>query len=167
VAEFRLVPLNDIAQIVADSEGDFLRMKEEADLAMWDLLGQWNAAQSTWAFVSVDDGRIVGYITATVDPPDEARLELGPMYICPSARGRGLGRLQVRRLIDWASREGFRAIRATTWGRNVPSRRSLEGAGFTRIGETADHRVNGDSTVWYEWRQAESAGDAHEDYDEL
>ena len=151
--DFGPTSLEEIAELVGESEGDFLRNRGDEDLTMYGLLSDCAARGQVQAFVTTADGQVVGYITAMVEDPRREDVLLGPVYVRPAFRGRGIGGFQVRRFVRWAQQAGFATISTRTWGANSPSRRSLEAAGFVITGETADHRVNGDSTIWYQWRR--------------
>jgi RimJ/RimL family protein N-acetyltransferase len=72
----------------------------------------------------------------THGPPDPAGVvEIGYGLAAPY-RGRGYGRQMVRALARWLlGQPGVTAVLAHTDPGNVPSRRSLESAGFRREGE--------------------------------
>ncbi len=94
------------------------------------------------------DGGSTGFIVVW-DTPRKGMLYIGPMYIRVDSRGRGLGRLQVERIIEWCRENGYTGIFTNTWGSNAASRKVFEKLGFHLIREIPDARVDGDSTVSY------------------
>lgn len=81
------------------------------------------------------DGAVVGDC-GTHGPPDEAgTVEIGYGLAAP-CRGRGYGKAVVRALSQWfLAQPGITRVLAHTLPDNVPSRRSLESAGFRLDGE--------------------------------
>jgi GNAT superfamily N-acetyltransferase len=89
-----------------------------------------------------------GFI-AVWDTPRKGMLYIGPMYINKASRGKGLGRLQVKKLITWCRENGFRGLYTNTWGQNAAPRKIFEGLGFHLVRESENTRINADSTVYY------------------
>ena len=55
---------------------------------------------------------------------------LGFMYVTPEHRGRGLNKLLLDHLTDWAGKMGLTEIRLTVYSPNEPATRAYEKAGF-------------------------------------
>lgn len=65
----------------------------------WDMRAAGTETSQT--FVAVDAGRFVGLV-AGFEPAAGKPIELVSMWVAPSARGRGIGRLLVEAVVDWA-----------------------------------------------------------------
>lgn len=70
----------------------------------------------------------VGYATAHRDTEVEGRL--GLIAVDAGARGRGLGRLLVKAVLDWGRRERLQTVRVVTQGRNSGAMRLYGRCGF-------------------------------------
>lgn len=57
---------------------------------------------------------------------------LGFMYVVPEFRGRGVNRLIVDRLAEWARARGIHEMLLEVYADNEPAMRAYEKAGFTR-----------------------------------
>lgn len=63
---------------------------------------------------------------------DSDTAEIRRMYVVPSARGRGVGRSILDRLLEEARALGYRRVRLETGNRQVEAMRLYERAGFRR-----------------------------------
>lgn len=87
--------------------------------------------QGPGTFLVVEDGTVVGECGRLRGPDEQGDAEIG-YGLAPSARGRGLGTAAVRALTAWLERQpGVRRVTAEVLAGNLPSRRLLEGLGFT------------------------------------
>ncbi|MGN6607123.1 MAG: GNAT family N-acetyltransferase [Jatrophihabitans sp.] len=82
------------------------------------------------------DGRAIGGIGFKGRPVDGV-VEVG-YGLAPSARGSGYAAEALRAVVELAGRHGVRRVVADTEPDNLASQRTLEHAGFTRAGHTAD-----------------------------
>lgn len=87
-------------------------------------------------WVALVDGIIVGSVS--VVPKDEALYVRG-MGIAPSARGRGIGELLLKRVESFASERGFRRLFLSTTPFLHRAIRLYERHGFERTGEGPDN----------------------------
>jgi len=79
-------------------------------------------------FVAVLEGEVVG--TCAAVPEGAGTFELAKLAVAPKAQGRGLGRLLVQRVIDFARERGARRIVLWSASRLGPALRIYEAAGF-------------------------------------
>jgi ribosomal protein S18 acetylase RimI-like enzyme len=85
------------------------------------------------------DGKFVGTVGAIqfdVDAPPE----LISMWVRPQARGRGIGDLLVRTVLDWAREQGFEQVRLFVTEGNDRAERLYARNGFVRTGEVKNIR---------------------------
>ncbi len=82
----------------------------DADLD--DLEGNYIARGGLFELLEDDDGRLVG--TVGLFPKEDGVCELRKMYLLPEARGKGLGKRIMDRILDRARSLGFRRIELET-----------------------------------------------------
>lgn len=148
-SETSLESLEGLMQEAHQSKA-FLPQSHEPDINIGELIRSVQNEKGFHAFCIYDESQIpMGFITIFPgDDPEE--LHIGPMYISTAHRGKGLGRLQFGKLLEWARAKDYKQASLMTWGGNRGSRRIFEEAGFKVVEEKPNQRVNGDSTVFYE-----------------
>ncbi len=102
------------------------------------------------AWIAAVDGQPVGSVMCVRDDaPATARLRL--LLVDPEVRGRGLGDLLVRTVVDFAREVGYREL--VLWTNDVlaGARRIYQRAGFTLVAEKP-HRSYGVDLVGQDWR---------------
>lgn len=77
---------------------------------------------------SVEKGRIIGYISTSLDDNKDGRISL--LAVDQKERGRGVGRLLVHDAIDSLFSRGSTAVRVATQGANVSALRLYQNCGF-------------------------------------
>jgi RimJ/RimL family protein N-acetyltransferase len=150
--ELQETSLAEIDGLLLEADAEFVKSREEAGTSIGELLRGWAKQGRAAAFACLVDGRVAGFITARLDEDPQA-LVIGPMYVRPGFRGRAAGTEQVRLLLEWAVERGVARARTRTWSRNRASRRIFEKLGFAAVEEVPAHRVDGDSTIYYEWHR--------------
>ncbi|MGE5678825.1 MAG: GNAT family N-acetyltransferase [Pseudomonadota bacterium] len=149
---FKETNLEDLEPLMQEAHQSkaFLPQSHEPDLNIGELIRSVQNEKGFHSFCIHDEKQTpLGFITVFPDE-DPEDLHIGPMYISTTNRGKGLGRLQFGKLLEWARANGYKRASLMTWGGNRGSRRIFEGAGFNVVEEKANQRVNGDSTVFYE-----------------
>lgn len=112
-----------------------------------DFVQQYDAARE-YAWIAERDGEIVGSVFLTKADEHTAKLRL--LYVEPSARGLGIGRLLVRTCIDGARERGYR--RMTLWTNAVLSaaRGIYVAEGFTLV-HSEPHELFGAREIGETW----------------
>lgn len=139
--------INDVLREV-DETGAFLHSRDEPDFSTAAFLREFEGAPGFALFAWLEQGQVAGFISLLPDEECDT-LSVGPMYVSPVFQGRGIGGAQFRAVVAWARERGIRRLWVRTWGGNVRARRVFERAGFSLDHEIPNHRVNGDSTVYY------------------
>ncbi|MFE9554965.1 GNAT family N-acetyltransferase [Streptomyces sp. NPDC006703] len=94
----------------------------------------------TRAAVSEPDGVVVGD-AGFHGPPDESGMVEVGYTVVPEYRRQGYGRAMLRALLVRAAAEpGVRTVRARIGSDNTASLATIEGLGFTRVGEQGNER---------------------------
>lgn len=143
------VAVDDMVDVLreVDETGAFVHSRDEPDFSVVEFLRSFDGAPGFALFAWLEQGQVAGFISLL--PEDDQSLSVGPMYVRPAFQGQGIGGAQFQAAVDWAQERGARRLWVRTWGGNVRARRVFERAGFSLDREIPDHRVNGDSTVYY------------------
>jgi GNAT superfamily N-acetyltransferase len=147
----REVTFSDLAALIREAvrSGAFLPLKGDAEPFLLSMPRLLEGHPDYHLFVlEANEGREVGFVV-TLPHKEAGTVSIGPLYVRERYRGRGWGGQMVACLVAWAGSRGITALFAQTWGKNAASRRILEGLGFRCVGEAADTRVDGDSTIKY------------------
>ncbi len=144
------VAFDDIIDVLreVDQTGAFVHSRDEPDFSVVEFLRSFEGSPGFALFAWQAQGRVAGFVSLLPDE-DADTLSVGPMYVRPAFQGQGIGGAQFAAVVAWAQERGARRLWVRTWGGNVRARRVFERAGFNLDHEIPDHRVNGDSTVYY------------------
>lgn len=112
-----------------------------------DYVQHYDAAKE-WAWIAERGGEIVGSVFLTKAGDDTAKLRL--LYVEPSARGLGLGRLLVRTCIDGARTRGYRRLELWTNAVLVAARAIYVAEGFSLVHREA-HDLFGAREIGETW----------------
>lgn len=86
---------------------------------------------------TVDDKIIAsGYALIKPIPPQftfDQYVHLGFMYVLPAYRGKGINRLLIKELTDWAKKQGVLEVRLEVYTDNAAAIRAYEKVGFTKL----------------------------------
>ncbi len=146
---FREISTDEALNLIkeADSTNAFLPSVSDPEFSVVRFLSQEDFPGYRLFGINNDLGQIESFIS--IKPDENGTIIIGPMYVAELSRGKGLGKLQVQKLIDWAKNNNISAISTKTWGENKASRKIFEDLGFKLVGEKLKSRINGDSTVKY------------------
>jgi ribosomal protein S18 acetylase RimI-like enzyme len=141
-----------------------------AEVAMWcgrqefpvraRTIEAWQQDDDVQAHLLVEGNRPVGYGELWFDA-EEDEVELARIIVTPDARGKGLGRVLVRRLVSQALEAGYADIFMRVRPDNENALRCYRGAGFVPVDAGLAESWNAAQPVTYVWlrREAEAAGD--------
>ena len=100
-------------------------------------------------FLAMDGETACGIAGSFLDENDPMRAQLISMWTAPTYRQRGIGRLLVNEILDWAHRRNARTLVLMVTNINEPAIRFYERLGFTRTGRTEPY-ANDPAVVEYE-----------------
>jgi GNAT superfamily N-acetyltransferase len=104
--------------------------------AQWEQrLAKWNGDRSM-CYLAWNADRPCGIAAGFLDQDDATQAHLASMWVAPSHRGRGVGRLLVDGIIDWARGQHAENLRLTVTSNNDVASRFYERMGFRMTGNT-------------------------------
>jgi ribosomal protein S18 acetylase RimI-like enzyme len=111
--------------------------EEESKLPLKVFADRLKQTESKWAFGAFDGDRLMGFVTLVRETriKEKHKASVYGMYVDPVARGEGVGRKLIERVIDTARRvRGLRQVRLAVVEGNLPALRLYENVGFKVYG---------------------------------
>ena len=108
--------------------------------------GEGNPRNSEGAFLTLEDGRIVGtaYIACARDEERAGYGEIVSLYLLPEATGKGYGRQLMLAALDKCRQDGMTAACLWVLAENHHARGFYERMGFRASGRTKTEAIGGD-----------------------
>lgn len=119
---------------------------------------QWNGERST-AYLAWDASEPCGIVAGFVDVEDPRVAHLVSMWVAPTHRRHGIGRLLVNAVIQWAATKQAHSLRLHVTSSNTSAIQFYGRLGFTMTGRT-ERYLNDASLVEYEMSRAIECGDS-------
>lgn len=94
---------------------------------------RWNGERGI-GFLAIDDGTACGIAGSFLDEKDATRAHLISMWTAPTHRQRGVGKLLVNAVLDWAKTRNARALHLKVTSNNDSAMQFYKRLGFTRTG---------------------------------
>jgi GNAT superfamily N-acetyltransferase len=110
---------------------------KDGEIHYYDLLKLIRSSEAE-VLVAESDGKVVGSGSAQIRKADEFLKHthfayLGFMFVEPAFRGKGINRLMLETLIDWAKAKGISEIRLEVYDENTVAKNAYIKAGFSPI----------------------------------
>ena len=99
---------------------------------------RWNGETGA-GFLAMDGETACGIAGSFLDPEDATQARLVSMWTAPTHRQRGVGRLLVNEVIDWARRRGARTVLLMVTSGNEPAMLFYRRLGFIGTGRTESY----------------------------
>jgi ribosomal protein S18 acetylase RimI-like enzyme len=96
---------------------------------------KWNGDRSI-LYLAMDAGAAAGIAGSYLDHDDATRAHLISMWTAPTHRQRGIGRLLVNEIIDWARLRDARTVQLMVVSSNEPAISFYQRLGFAHTGHT-------------------------------
>lgn len=109
---------------------------------------RWNGERGA-GFLAMDQGTACGIAGSFLDQNDATRAQLIAMWTAPTHRQRGIGRLLVNDVFNWARGRNARTLQLMVTSNNEPAILFYERLGFTRTGRTEPY-PNDPAVIEYE-----------------
>jgi len=135
VAQFKAIRL----RALLDSPGAFgstYAWESQLTNAGWmERIGRWNGVTGI-GYLAMDEGTSCGIAGCLLHEDNPTGAQLISMWIAPSHRQLGVGRLLVEEVISWAGSRGAKHLQVTVTGRNESAIRFYKRLGFAFTGNT-------------------------------
>jgi ribosomal protein S18 acetylase RimI-like enzyme len=112
---------------------------------------RWNGEKGA-GFLAIDEGTACGIAGTLLDLQDMSRAQLVSMWTAPTHRRKGVGRMQVNAVLDWARQRRVKTLLLMVTSTNAAAMRFYERLGFARTGKTEPY-PNDPAVLEYEMAQ--------------
>ncbi len=109
---------------------------------------EWNNGRSA-GYVAMDGQMPCGLVAVFLDDHEKTHANLVSMWVAPSHRRRGVGRLLVDQVVAWSLEHSATVLKLTVTSNNQAAMHFYERLGFTRTGRTEPY-PNDDTLVEHE-----------------
>ena len=113
---------------------------------------RWNGENGA-GFLAMDKDTACGIAGSFLDQNDRTRAHLISMWTAPTHRQRGIGRLLVNEVLNWARGRNARILQLMVTSNNEPAICFYQRLGFTRTGRTEPY-PNDPAVIEYEMSRA-------------
>lgn len=145
----RLRALQDTPQAFSATYAQESRLTDEEWLRRTQ---RWNGERGI-GFLAMEDGVACGIAGSFLDETDATRAKLISMWTAPTHRRRGVGRMLVDAVLEWAKLREAGALHLLVTSNNEPAMRFYERLGFARTGRTEPY-PNDPAVTEYEMARA-------------
>ncbi len=135
VASFKAVRLSALKDTPSAFGSTFAKESRLSDADWQRRVAQWNGDRSI-GLLAWDGDRPCGIAAGFLDEGQTTKAHLVSMWVAPSDRGRGLGRLLVEGIIDWACNRRAETLCLMVTSNNDVATRFYERLGFRKTGRT-------------------------------
>jgi ribosomal protein S18 acetylase RimI-like enzyme len=133
--DFRDVRLRALADTPLAFGSTYANESQLTDTDWQQKAAKWSSEQST-ARLAWDDTNPCGIVACFLDPDHPSQAHLASMWVAPTHRKLGVGRLLVSHMIDWARERRATTLHLTVTSCNHTAMRFYESLGFARTGNT-------------------------------
>ncbi len=113
---------------------------------------RWNG-ESGAGFLAMDEDTACGIAGSFLDENDATRAQLISMWTAPTHRQRGVGRLLVNDILNWARGRNASVLRLMVTSNNEPAIQFYQRLGFAATGRTEPY-PNDPAVIEYEMSRA-------------
>lgn len=132
---FRAVRLRALRDTPSAFGSTYAREQQLSDAEWLKRVAQWNGDRSV-AYLAWDGDAPCGIVAGFLEADEPAMAHLVSMWVAPTHRRSGVGRLLVNAVIDWARSKRATTLRLMVTSNNDVARRFYERLGFTPTGRT-------------------------------
>jgi ribosomal protein S18 acetylase RimI-like enzyme len=145
---FKEVRLRALEDSPGAFDSTYGKESQFADSEWMQRVEQWNGMSGA-GFLAMDAGTACGIAGSFLDQNDPTRAHLISMWTAPTHRNRGIGRLLVNEVLNWARGRNARALQLMVTSNNEQAIRFYHRLGFTQTGRTEPY-PNDPAVVEYE-----------------
>ena len=127
-------------QAVADAPEAFAQTSHEVQgepEAYWQQLAANLRLPHHEFFIACVNAEPAGIAYGRLDAADREVAHVGSMWVSPIARGEGIGKQLLERVMSWAAEQGATRIKLWVTEGNSPATKLYESSGFVPTGATA------------------------------
>ena len=135
VDSFRAVRLRALRDTPTAFGSTYAQESELSDRDWQQRVAQRNGDRST-ACLAWDGDEPCGIVAGYLEPDEPTMAHLVSMWVAPTHRRAGVGRLLVNAVIDWANSRGAASLRLMVTSNNDAAQLFYERLGFARTGRT-------------------------------
>ena len=152
VLAFKAVRLRALQDAPFAFGATYAKESQLTDAEWLERTQRWNGERGA-GFLAMDDGTACGIAGSFLDEKDATRAQLISMWTAPTHRQRGVGRLLVNAVLDWAKTRNARALHLMVTSNNDSAMRFYERLGFVGTGRTEPY-PNDPAVIEYEMSRA-------------
>jgi len=145
---FKAVRLRALEEAPYAFGSTYAREIQLADSDWVKRVERWNG-ESGAGFLAMDENTACGIAGSFLDQEDATRAHLISMWTAPTHRQRGIGRLLVNDVLNWAKGRNARTLQLLVTSNNEPAIGFYQRLGFTRTGRTEPY-PNDPAVIEYE-----------------
>lgn len=134
VASFKAVRLGALLDTPSAFGSTYAKESRLSDAEWEQRVAQWHGERSI-CYLAWDGDQPCGIAASFLDQEDATQAYLVSMWVAPTHRSRGVGRLLVDGIIDWACGRRAEKMCLTVTSNNDVARRFYERMGFTKTGK--------------------------------
>jgi ribosomal protein S18 acetylase RimI-like enzyme len=117
-----------------DAFGTLLEDEAVRPLEYWQQRVAQGESATELPLIAEMDGSAVGLAWGRVDPATPSRVEINQVWVAADARGCGIGRALMSRVVAWARARGARCVALEVTIGDTPAMHLYESLGFRRSG---------------------------------
>ena len=135
VNDFKTIRLRALQDAPQAFGSTYKREVQFTDAEWLARVERWNGEGGV-GFLAIDGAEGCGIAGSLLDPHDATRAELVSMWTAPTHRRRGIGRLLVNQVLNWANSAKARTLVLMVTSGNEAAIRFYERLGFATTGRT-------------------------------
>jgi ribosomal protein S18 acetylase RimI-like enzyme len=132
---FKAVRLSALQESPSAFGSTYAREVEFSESEWMARLERWSGVKGA-GFLAMDGQAPCGIAGALLDLEETSRAQLVSMWTAPTHRRRGVGRLLVNAVLDWAKQREVKTLLLMVTSTNDSAARFYERLGFTMTGRT-------------------------------
>jgi ribosomal protein S18 acetylase RimI-like enzyme len=136
---YKLIRLRALQDTPTAFGSTFAKESQLSDDDWTKRAAQWNSGVRSGAYLAMDDDEIACGIAGGYFPDDGSGPYLVSMWVAPTHRRHGIGRMLVNAIFDWAKSSGARKLFLHVTTTNEPAIKFYEGLGFTHTGNVVPY----------------------------
>jgi ribosomal protein S18 acetylase RimI-like enzyme len=148
LATFKTIRLRALEDTPSAFGSTYARESEMSEEEWRNRVERWSG-ESGIGYLALDEGAACGIAGAFLNANDRSRAQLISMWTAPTYRQRGVGRMLVNEVANWAHERGAKILQLMVTSRNDAAMRFYERLGFKRTGRTEPY-PNDPALVEYE-----------------